>query len=406
MNKKSKFSISFLINPFWLYILSIGGSLGIYSLKWSYYYHDWSSRFILFASLTMCMSLILTQLPILRTCSKFRHISICKSNSKWFKIIWLCFILEFIFYRQIPLISVAFGGIGNYKDFTGFPFFHALFVMISNFWGIYWYLQYCSNPTHKTLRKYAFMMILLQILLLNRGGCIITIITYCFIYIIKNPTIGYKNIFKVCISVVIIVTIFGWLGNSRDARSRTDEDFIMKIGGANQKYVESGMPNSLFWIYLYMSSPIGNIQNAMEVSDIETSTEGLFDTAIENGLPDFLKKRIKGLMFKEEVDSDYYLVSINFNAPSVFFDPYLRAGSGGMIAMYFFIVLVTLGYAYIMPKNSPYFLIGWVANLSSIALCSFNNMWAFGSLQVIILPIAIDFFEKLSQKWKGHLYQS
>lgn len=403
--KSRDFYIAFIANPFYLYIISIIVSLLVYNLEWSDFYSRWNKGFILFLLGTIFTSLIFAHLPIIGKCNRFHKIHINRNNKLWLCFIIIAFVIEFIYCRQIPLLWVLIGGIGNYKDFTGIQGFHPLLMMITNFWGIYWYIQYLSNPQEKKLRTYAYITFIPYLLMLNRGGTIILILSYLFVYIIYKQGFRHKHLFVGFIFFIFFIIGFGFIGNSRDSRYKNENEFILDMGKAKENFRDTGLPDSFFWFYLYVASPFGNMQYAMDQTSPDITFEGLIDSGIQNGTPDFISKRMQFLLSNPNINVDNYLVSINLNAPSVYFYPYLRAGYIGMWAMYFFIVLLTLMYSYVLPKSSPYFLVGWVANLSCIVLCTFNNMWAAGGLQVIILPIFFDVANKLIRKWKVLLYQ-
>ena len=112
-----------------------------------------------------------------------------------------------------------------------------------------------------------------------------------------------------------------------------------------------------------------------------------------------ISKRVSSIFdYDEIINKDLgsrYLVTINLNAPTVYYNSYLNLGSAGMYIMYFIMMMAAVFYPKILNRiNNPYYLSA-VASLNSILFLSmFNNMW-FNIGTVLLWPIILDVFRRL-----------
>jgi glycosyltransferase involved in cell wall biosynthesis len=214
-----------------------------------------------------------------------------------------------------------------------------------------------------------------------------------------SKSINIKNILKSAAILGIVLYFFGVIGNIRQTQTKTEKTYVLRIAGATDKFLESGVPQEFYWSYIYLISPIGNLQNIVDhKADIfDTKNIGFF-TATEL-LPDFISKRVSSIFdYDEIINKDLgsrYLVTINLNAPTVYYNSYLNLGSAGMYIMYFIMMMAAVFYPKILNRiNNPYYLSA-VASLNSILFLSmFNNMW-FNIGTVLLWPIILDVFRRL-----------
>lgn len=164
-------------------------SSSIFSLRWSNYYRTLSDSVVIFLLLSSIIAIFIGKYSSLDRKLIFHAIPVSKHNKTVWYFIIVGYLLEFLYCRSIPIVSVVFNGMGNYRDFTGIPTFHVLLSTLSSFWGIYVFVQYQSNPDNKELKKYCGLAFIPHLLLLNRGALVHILLSDVFIYLIR------KNIF-------------------------------------------------------------------------------------------------------------------------------------------------------------------------------------------------------------------
>jgi hypothetical protein len=82
------------------------------------------------------------------------------------------------------------------------------------------------------------------------------LLSFVFAY---GNRIGLRRRFLLLGSMALAVILgFGYLGEARVGSEA--RNIILTMGGANEAFAESGLPDPVFWFYLYVSSPLANLQ--------------------------------------------------------------------------------------------------------------------------------------------------
>lgn len=211
-----------------------------------------------------------------------------------------------------------------------------------------------------------------------------------------------KTIIKIVLGVFLFFLAFGAIGNIRDSAGMEDEmPTVLRLGGASEEFIDSKIPKALFWGYVYAASPVANLQSAINDSRPDINADNFINTIIESCMPDVISNRLDAFISVEGPSSSSYLVSSVFNASSVYYLPYLRLGWLGMIIMYLFMIFVIKLYTIIVPRASTWFLVGWSFLLCVILLNTFNNMWYYSGLSILIMVMIISSIEKIKVKKNG-----
>lgn len=372
------------------------GVLLVFSLKWSSFYPELGDEILTFIIISSCIALFAG--ISLKKYSRFKDIPKDRNNFKYFLFIVAGNILEYIYCRSIPILTVVFGGSGNYRDFEGVPMFHVLLVGISLFFGVYVFHQYQSNPKDKVLFRYVLFSYLPFIIGLNRGAIVLILFPCVFLYLLKIGRLSVKKILIGISCFLIFLFLFGMVGNLRDEESQENKNYILRVGGATDEFVNSGIPNEFYWGYLYIASPLGNLQNVVHNSQPRPSFFNALTLWMDQCTPDFISKRLQYVLPRTNYDVEDYFVTPVLNAPTVFYSPYLLMGWSGIIIMFFFMFLVVIGYLFLVSQESVYFLTGWCFLLSIIILNTFNNMWVFNGLYLIFIVIILSFIKRMRLK--------
>ncbi|MGU3415445.1 O-antigen polymerase [Enterobacteriaceae bacterium C34A] len=157
------------------------------------------------------------------------------------------FFIEFIIYG-IPLFVE--GGRDNY---SGLPVLHVIFYSML-VCSVVFAALYAST---KSLLVCLLCVFIMAILLLSRQmimmACIMTVTSLSLRYNVSG-----KSVFKFLIYGLILIFIFGVLGNIRQQLSGDYVDgYIYVVGGANANGAKLWEP--LYWVWLYIASPIYNL---------------------------------------------------------------------------------------------------------------------------------------------------
>lgn len=372
-----------LANPFYLYILSFGAALIIYSWQWSEIYPRLSIEVIVFLLFSFIISFLLGS--NVSEMIKYVEVSSDKNNAKIGAFIIISYAIEIVYNGGIPLFLLFKNGSIDYMNF-GIPTFHVFLHTFTSFYTIYSFQQFIDNKNYKT-GLLVLILLLPNILIVNRGALIMTVTACAIIYIFKTRIIAIK---RVAILIVLILSFFygfGYLGNQRSFNG--DPYAFLKLTDAREDYVNSNIPKEYYWFYIYASSPFANFQNATILSkrhryDVSTFLTWEF-------LPDFISKRI--IPLEQDHDGNIrtdFSVNPLLTVGSMYFEPFIRMGWVGPISIFFHFVCIIYLYVKFFLKKDKYFVSG-LAILCVFSIFSmFENMINFSGLSFqLVYPILL-----------------
>jgi hypothetical protein len=393
MKIRKSITTQFITNPLYAYVIGFMLCLFVFSLKWSYLY-EIHFDLIVFIVVTSIISILFGCL--IKNKFYFKPIPKSKNNLRILIAIILGNIIEFVYCKKIPIVSIVFGGTGNYRDFEGIPTFHVFLSGISLFFSVYVFHQYQSNTKNKKLLWFYLFSLLPFILILNRGAIVLVLLSSVSVYMMKIKRIHLKQIIYSILMFLCFIFLFGIIGNIRDS-SFQDNTRILELSKATDEFIENKIPNEFYWGYLYIASPIGNLQNAIEYSNPQLSLRNCIKLFITQTFPDFISKRFITIMPFAKYNIGEYLVTPILNAPTVYYGSYIFIGWWGMVYMFVFMIGVVYIYLIINHK-SIYFLTGWSFLVTTIFLNIFNNMWFYNGLYLIFIPIILSYLKKIKIK--------
>jgi hypothetical protein len=384
-------------NPIWVYSWIWIFVMLVYNLRWSNYYNNLSVKLVSFFVVTIFLSFLGGY--ILEIKNKFKKIETSNYNLNMLLFLWLGYILEFLYSGGIPLLLVLRGSFGNYKDFTGIPTFHVILASYTIFLGVYFFHQFVSTKSNKKLLLFLILSVVPNLLVINRGAIMITLIACLIIYLMKQYIIRINKIIKIVLGVLVVLFLFGQLGNMRNELSADNKEYILSFGGATDEFIYGNVPFEYYWGYLYIASPLGNLDNLVNNYDPNFEITKLPMIMFEF-TPDFISNRLRDTFNDGEVDDiSSYLVVESLNAPTVYFRSYFLLGWTGIWLMFLFSMFSSIFYLFILPSSGEYYLTGFAILSAIIILNTFSNMW-ITSGTVLIWPLIFSLFHKISFKSK------
>lgn len=393
-NKKN---INIFCNPFYIQGLIWSFTVILYSQGWSLLYPPLSDSLKWFFVITIFISFIIGY-----CCQSFGYFCYCpiqktllKRNTlnKALKFLYLIFCLELVV-SGIPLFGYILGLNINYTEF-GLPIIHV--VVVNGFTVICLLAFYAyHSSTNKIVRKYYRKCIVISILpfllMFNRGGLMICIAGMGLIYLMscKKPL---RKALQIIVATLIISWGFGYLGDLR-----TDFDgkkhVILDIGQASEDFKRSSIPKEFFWTYLYVTSPLSNLQYTINESPAsELSMYNVSRLFLFSMTPELISKRI-GSLYEIPTERGLLIVSV-LNVSPYLNSGYIYVGWFGMVLMYcfsFFFILVTTS---MIPKRSMYY-VPIIVSINLIVIMNvFANMFIFmGIVPVPFIIILLNYFKK------------
>lgn len=239
-----------------------------------------------------------------------------------FKVFLILLVFEFVFEGYIPLISMLRGADIQHFDF-GISSLHGFVMALGAILGTSYYLLYSFTKEKKNLIKILFIFSVFALLVTRKMIVVLAV----QMLMIELLLFGMRNIYKYLIWILLIIIVFGMIGDVR-----LDRDTILSFASLNYKYPDY-LPSGFIWIYLYMVTPLANLLNLVYETNVHYAwvpnfLMQLFPTVIRVHL---LGENLeKGGNFSQE-----WLVSDAFNVSTGFSGIYTDFAIYGVILFCF-----------------------------------------------------------------------
>jgi len=284
-----------------------------------------------------------------------------KNDKIYFISLVLFFYLEVLYSGFIPIL------LGVYSDVLelsfGLPILHGLFLSFLSYISVVYFQKYLV--TRK--KEYIFYILVINamfILLGRRGIIVFNMFSYMFLYLyyyFAYKQINFKLILNFLLLIVTFFYIFNYIGNLRLGKS--SDEYILSVGQASNKFVNSNIPSSAFFTYLYVSSPV----SIFDINNYSYNTS-YREFIMANILPDFITKR---LGYKEKLKVN----DINgFTVGGIFAKPYMYKGITGIVIIMIYYLLLYFLVMYIVLKNRKRSIVLLSMFLSMSVLLTFQNL--------------------------------
>jgi hypothetical protein len=382
-----------MINPYSSYILTFCLGLGAFGLGWSTLYPSLSGYLLIFLLLTFLSHLAFsfywastTHTVHERTVTYFRPLFVTV-------FIYALWAIDFIYEGGIPLIKILLNQPYNYRLF-GVPTLHVFTVTFASFYTVYLFSLYRATRKRLILVLYG-LNLLAALLIYSRAMLLFNIAGSFFVYFLSYPSAGWKRISIIAVGVILLGYFFGFLGNLRvsfEAKKEYDADLFLDLGEASPAFRKSLIPAEFFWGYVYLSSPLANLQYNINTFHVPAFSAGRIIQHINNEmLFDFISKRTNRLLGIERVQENT-LPKKPFNVSTIYSRSYSYQGWSGMMLMALFILWLPLLYRRILPDN-PYALTGLAVLNTMYLFLFYDNTIRFTGLGLqlaypFLLPVA------------------
>ncbi len=362
----------------------------LYALGWSNIYPKLEISLIVFFLISFLIALIFGLLVDKSRAIGYQKLSGIGGNKlvNFLAFIWIGHSIQFIYFEEIPLISLITGANGvDYKQF-GIKVFHVILVSFNSFVIVYLFHHYIST-NKKRVFYYYLLSILPALLIVNRGMFIIAILSSFFVFLMSRKRfLTIKQLSFTLIMVLVLLYFFGMLGNIRSGHG--DPTYIPMESKATKSFMKSSIPKEYYWTYLYGASPLANFQ--YNINNTKKVNYNLFDMALFEMTPKVLSKRIAFVLEREPLDA--HKVRDWLTVGTIYSRSYSYAKWLGPIFLFIYTIFITLIIIVLIPKRSSYH-VSVIAILSTIIFMNtFSNMLVFSGIVLqLVYPVFFSFFE-------------
>jgi hypothetical protein len=387
----------FMINPYACYAAAFAIAILSYSLGWSDLYPALRAPLFIFLMLTVAAHAGLSfywnrRIHVFRSAEK--GILNPVSTTIFIYALWTA---DFIYEGGIPLFKILMGQPYNYKLF-GIPSVHVFTVTFASFFTVYLFSLFVNSRNRIYLMLYGINL-LAALLIYSRAMLIFNIAGSVFVFFLTGYTLTWRRLALTSGGLVLLIYFFGVLGTVRvsaEAGRSYDPGIFLGIGNATAGFRTSPVPPEFFWGYVYLSSPLANLQQNINTFHVAPSSGAQFARHVNNEmLLDFISKRVNRV-FNTSRERENTLPKKPFNVSTVYSRSYSYQGWTGMVIMAIFVLIFPLAYMKLVPSNQ-YTLTG-VAVLSTMYLFLFyDNTLRFTGLGLqLIYPFVLPVVEKVT----------
>lgn len=375
-----------LLNPYYIYILSFSFVIILNALKWSDFLIELSDSLIVFFAVTFLISFFLGQ-NLKRHRSNVYEPSkeFSKADTKRVHFIWVGFLLEFLYARQIPLLQFGLGiSDGQFAHFGGIPTFHVIIVTYSVYYSCVYFYKLLSFYSHRRLLIFLSISLLPPLLMINRGMLFAEIISCLFIFLLSIKTFNRRYRAYTCLIILISLFSFAYLGKMKIGDDE-DNRAIIAYTQPTEKFEQTRLPALILWPYIYASSPISNLELCVSTYKPIYSEKNFIAGCL---FPDFISNRIF-------VERDAYveppLITPVFNVSSMYAGAYVAYGWIGMIILFFYnILILTISLLCTSRRSNENYTVLYSLVCTVMALNTFFNMWTFSAISFPIIWAYLD----------------
>jgi oligosaccharide repeat unit polymerase len=364
-----------LYNPNFIYIFSFIVPFIFYSFEWSTLYPSLSLSLFLFYIFTFIACLVTGVAINLTRPFKYKAIEESNGNIGVIAIIYVMYTAELLYSGTLPIYALLQGNFNYAEDAFGLPVIHTFLVSFNTFYAIFLFHQYISTRKRKLL--WMFLIVLLPfILLVYRSSILNILLGALIVFLFNKPVIPLRLILKTVAGVIFVFFMFGFMGNLRSGKG--DDTFIPRSSGATDKFLNSYIPKEFYWSYLYVASPVANLQNNINL--VKTPEGNYRDLLVNEFLPAFVTK-----FFIAPEEKKFHQINGWLNVGTIYVYSFSYLRWQGIILMFFYFLAIINLYYLLIQKSDTYKVTGMAILFNMIIFANFHNTISYSasSLQLI-----------------------
>lgn len=370
---KTRVNLAFIVNPFYLYCIGFSLAIFVYLWGWSDIYPELSPGLILFFALTFMLFIYAGN-----KFGKMKFLNLNHTDSHKYLIdiiFWLIILLGFInvmFMGYLPVLDHSH----DYREF-GMPVVDTVFNTFSIFFSVFFFQIYLENKKKRFL-IYILFIVIIQILLFRRSTIIWIITSSSFLFLLYKRNLILLILIAAFFCIPFLSYFFGFYGNER---SNLTKSFVLNDLGASDVFINSGISHNHYMTYLYVSSPLANLQKNINESVGFFNKRDVKDFFFYSLTPVSLTIRLeKPLKLTSPVCN---LITPELIVGSLFMVSFYTMGWPGMIIMLLFLFVFIVLCLSLIKKWSTFNLTTYSLLATTVSLLIFSNF--LNRLDVILM---------------------
>lgn len=359
----TRISLSFIANPFYMYCVAFTLAIFVYLWGWSDIFPELSAGLILFLAVTSILFIFAGHIFIKKPSEIFNY----QTHSSFlddiiFGLIILLGLINVLYMGYLPVMDRSH----NYREF-GMPIVDIVFNTLSIFFTLHFFHLFLENKKRRFL-IYVLIILIFQILLYRRSTIVWIFTSSSFLYLLNRKKISLL-ILSVCIICIPLLSYcFGLYGNTR---SKLSKSYVLNDLRASDAFKYSGISRNHYMTYLYVSSPLANLQKNIYEGDGFLNRGDFKDFSFYCLIPESLTNRLeKSLNLNKPVCN---LITPDLIVGSYFMVSFYTLGWGGMIVMFLYLFVFILIVLYVLRKWSTFGMETLSLLSATVSLLIFSN---------------------------------
>jgi len=371
-----------MLNVFWGYGILYATMLLCYCFGWSDLCTELDTGLMVFLIVSISISFLLGYL--FRKKFKFVELENDTHKPKIIYILIIFYALNFIYSRNIPMLQVFLGNAYNSTAFSGIPHLNLFISSFSILYSIYLSYLYVNLKKRSILIE-LLIILFYFILCVQRQNIFIIILLFLNITVLslrKKKIFTKKRIFMFGIAFIILLYLFGVLGNIRYGSkwSWNNSKMIVTLGRINENYPKI-IPYEFCWSYIYLTSPLANLNYNVTYRNQEDNV-GEF---IREFIPEFIGNKLY-----EEPREPVMLMDTSLTVCTAYVRVFNHFGYTGLYAMFFTYMTICSFVLYMVHKNNnQYFIVAANALLYFVLFTFFDNTLYYPITALIAIMSAL-----------------
>lgn len=255
---------------------------------------------------------------------------------RWFWYWLVLTAIEIIFSGGIPILWLVTGSSKTYVDF-GLPVIHVVAGSLLTVISLAKFGLYLLRGNWRRLFIPIFQLAW-GVVVVSRGEVVTVLIQLAVLWFcLKRVT--FKIISRITVISILVIFLFGYIGDSRSAGSQTFRDLARPTAN-----YPDWLPSGVLWFYIYITSPLDNL--VYTAQGTKPSYSILFPKTTYFLFPTVIRNAIYGKDPSIEQEGD--LVESSLNVSSAYIGPFVDYGYTGIGC---FSVLMGLVTGYLWKKR-------------------------------------------------------
>jgi hypothetical protein len=389
--------VAMALSPYPYYIAGFLAGLLVYLLGWSSIYPTLSAALLIFLFTSMILHLAAHWFWVKKFPFSFKKVKPVFHPVVMTVFIYLLWAIEFIYEGGIPLLLILSGKSYDYRLF-GVPSLHVVVVTLSSFYTVFLFHVFVSYRQKWVLVLY-LVNLAAAVLIYSRAMLFFNLAASFFIYLASPDKIQWKKVSLLIPAIIVLFYVFGVLGNLRvsfEAGEKYNSTLFLNTGQATGSFRQSVVPNEFFWSYIYISSPLANLQHNIRSSEPPPFTgRQLFGYVNNEILFDFISKRVNRVTGFAPAQEQR--IPGPFNVTTIYSRSYSYLGWAGIFITALIVLALPFLYSLLLSPSNPYLATGLAILCTMFLFMVYDNTLRFTGLAFqLVYPIVFPVVEKMA----------